>query len=615
MANRHPSQRATSRSFSANTSGRTFEHLQCLEENPSLNAARALRIKCSHIRTETLDITHEAMACTTPMHVALVLKVTSTPSLETTAYSLTLTLAETCTKTFEFLPGAEIQIPTSSNRETVLSVRLQQPEPTDAFDFQLGVIDVGNERSVLTADTMLLPQKTEGYFVIAAITEKARTNSVKWKFPCVVYKRDCATPRADEDMQSLGNDFLNLRQRSQLLPAENITIISHRDAQAHVQKLEYACNEFMRTLHDCRYRTLEAELGVSGAHADALMKRVDWPRSYCVPSDTHLAELISLAKDIHNRMDCMSQLAVDCAWFFDTKADAHDSVCLAVREATRKLLCTRSEIASVVAGRRKDLQSVVRVRTCFLLLSAIDQTARSVCGMTKRSTGGLFAADDIMCHSYWLKQMQNNTSNSVTMEKQIYTDAQAVLCECQRVLNSGIVLVPDSACKLSPLSLNAWQSMHLQGLACRDALVIASAPHFLYKQRQIVNYTDHPNVIALRKRATATAQQLESAKLFATLVSADVEHRIITKHIQHFINRQWELACQNSSVQAHQEALQNVCALLDPSVTSLVLSAFDTSVTADISFLTQAHLRPGITGYDMQRLAAIEAEHWNSALQ
>jgi hypothetical protein len=65
------------------------------------------------------------------------------------------------------------------------------------------------------------------------------------------------------------------------------------------------------------------------------------------------------------------------------------------------------------------------------------------------------------------------------------------------------------------------------------------------------------------------------------LVTADVEHRIITKHTQSFIEKQWQLVCENSL-----SVTQTLCALFEPFVSSLINSVFDTSVTADISFLT-----------------------------
>ena len=593
------------RSVPVNTSGRVFEHIpsECVQSNPTLDAAKSLHINSSCMLTENLEVfCDQQCEVATPLQVHLLLHVTTAPSVETTAYSLSINISKTCVKRFEFHAGADIQIPTSSRRQTEVTIELGRPDSAEPFVMKHAIVDFSQEKTIETTETMLLPRDSTGIVVCTNLS--TRNGSVVWKFPCVSYKRDAETTQEDYSMQTLGNDFSKLQERAQLLPQDNhFTIVSTAQAEQRVQKLEHACRELATVLHDCRRSTLLCELGATDDKADVLMRLVDWRRSYCVPSDTHLAQVLTLAGDIHNNLKETSSLAVDCSWLLHTDKSEVRSNC---RDLVCTLLRTRTDIAHGIAGRRKDLQSVIGVRTSFLLLSAIDNAIRSACGMTQGCKNSLLKADDVACYAYWLGQMKTNTSNSVSMDQALYSNAVRVLKECERVVNSGVVLLPESKHQLSALSRNAWQHMHLQGLAHRDALVVASAPHFLYKQMKVLDLSKHPMVLALRR---PTTQQLESAKLFAMLVAADVEHRIITKQTQSFIENQWRLACQGSV-----PARQTLCALFDPAVSSLINSVFDTAVTADISFLTQAHTRPPTTGYNIDRLTAVEEETMYAAV-
>jgi hypothetical protein len=296
----------------------------------------------------------------------------------------------------------------------------------------------------------------------------------------------------------------------------------------------------LNDFYHCRRSTAIAELGATEATDAETMKHIDWKRSYCVPSDVHLSQVIVLARDIHHMLASTSSMAVHGTWFFQPQQHI-DTLSQNVREAVSRLLDTRSKIAARITGRSRDLQSVVRVRTSFLLLSAIDDALRSVCGTqtshntpsgphTQSGQHTLFLADNIACHAYWLGQMKSNTNNSVSMDDECYSEARSVLDVCKRVKNSFAVLMPECSIKLSGLARRVWANMHLQGLASADALVVASAPHFLYKQRQVVDYSKHPFLLSLKTHQAPTLQQLESAKLLSILVSTDVEHRIVNGH-------------------------------------------------------------------------------------
>jgi hypothetical protein len=132
----------------------------------------------------------------------------------------------------------------------------------------------------------------------------------------------------------------------------------------------------------------------------------------------------------------------------------------------------------------------------------------------------------------------------------------------------------------------------------------------LYKQKQVIDYSNHPFLLSLKKHQTdATEEQVQSTKLLAILVSADVEHRIITSSTQQKLEQQWDLACQKS-----ENALNFLRSLFDPSFQSLIESAIGTSSGPDISFLTDALNRPPMTGYNNTILTQITSEDLISQL-
>lgn len=585
----------------ANTSGKIFQHIhtECMQDNPALNAVGSFWRNSLRIRTATLDVccNNELAGCTTPLAVDLVLNVSDTPAVESTTYALSIKVSASCTKVFKFLSGAQIRIPVSSSRPTALTIRVQQQKGSCPALRNTLVDKLGQTQSEF-GHLQLQPAQHQ-CLVYSCL------GTVQWKFPCYEYLRDAQETAEDYDMQTLARDFELLSKQGQLLPSYNkLDIVSSTQAELLVQKLESSWHELDKAVQDCRRSSLEAELRVTGADANALMKQVDWQSSYCVPSDTHVKLIYTLAREVFYKLKRTTEVAVDCSWIFGRQPDAN-SLKMGVRDAVCELLRNRSNMVRSVLPRRQDLQSVVRVRTSFLCISAIDAAARSVCGMTTRCKNSLFKADDIDCHAYWMGQMKGNSNNSVTMSESLYTQATQLLRQCQRVQDTRVVLLPHNKCIVSKLGLNAWQNMHLQGLACRDAFVVASAPHFLYKQKVLIDYNKHPMLSVFNENVpAATQQQVESAKLFAMLVSSDVEHRIITPQTGQHIEQQWKLACQNCSA-----AREGLSALFEPCVASLITSALDASVPADVSFITNAYVLPPRTGYDTKRLAALEHKH------
>jgi hypothetical protein len=527
-------------------------------------------------------------------------------------------ISPTCIKTFEFAAEAKVHIPISTFRPTLVTVKLHQE--SDDIAMQNVLVDKYTQTTaIIPGENFLIQQNNLAQIVYSRLSTDNET--INCQFPCYSYRRDVDTRQEEYDMQSLSIDLTRLDNRAVVVPNDKIVFVSSTEALHRVAKLEHHRQQLLDTLHECRRSTVLTELGATEANAAETMKHIDWKRSYCVPSDTHLSQVITLARDMHHMLASTSNMAVYGTWFFqpqlhtDTLAPTlaptlvstlSQTLSQNVREAVCSLLSTRSNIATRIAGRRRDLQSVVRVRTSFLLLSAIDDALRSVCAttLTQKSTNTLFSADNIPCHAYWLGQMRSNTNNSVTMDDECYSEACSVLALCQRVKNSGSVLIPECNTKLSNLTRSVWQNMHLQGLASEDPLVVASVPHFLYKQKQVIDYSSHPFLLSLKKHQTdATEEQVQSTKLLAILVSADVENRIIASSTQQKIEQQWDLACQKS-----ENAFIFLRSLFDPSFQSLIESAIGTSSGPDISFLTDALNRPPMTGYNNTVLTQITSE-------
>jgi hypothetical protein len=614
---RNASQRNASQNKNSlpNTSGRVFEHMNeaSLLNNTTLDAAHALWVNSLRIPTESLDVCVPMPNASSarPLGVFLVLHCSEQPSVQALAYSLTMKISPSCSKTFAFTAGAQVGIPISTWRPTLVTVSLQQASNAIALNNVL-VDQQTRTMTKIPGDNFLIQQNNCGQSVYSRVSTD--TETINCQFPCYSYQRDADVRHEDYDMQSLSEDLTKLDERPVLLPTSKISFISASEALNQVAKLEHHRQQLIDTLHDCRRSTAIAELGATEETAAEAMKHIDWKRSYCVPSDVHLSQVIVLARDIHHMLASTSSLAVHGMWFFQPQQHI-DPISQNVREAVSRLLDTRGKIAARIAGRRRDLQSVVRVRTSFLLLSAIDDALRSVCRtQTSRNTQSgphtLFMADNIACHAYWLGQMKSNTNNSVSMDDECYSEARSVLDLCKRVKNSCAVLMPECSIKLSGLARRVWANMHLQGLASADALVVASAPHFLYKQRQVVDYSKHPFLLSLKTHQAPTLQQLESAKLLSILVSTDVEHRIITYATHQMIEQRWDLACQKSP-----GALLSLCSLFDAPLRSLITSAVEAESAPDISFITDANNRPPTTGYDNAVLSELNSEHLMSQMR
>ena len=597
-------QNQTLQSSLANTSGRTFEHLHagCLEHKTSLDDAYAVWMTSLQIPVESLECTSaEICATAAPFEVILLLDCNE-QSCVPRGISLTMKISADCSKKVVYTGTENVRVPISTSRPTLVTVKLQQA--SNVVTLQNVLVNKQNQTMTKVEGESFFVNDSS-YILMSRLNREDEKHTLQ--FPCYMYERDAAVQQTEYNLQLLTEDLEKLDKRPTIVPSSTIALVSRAEAQTQLGKLEKNRRELFDTLLDCRRSTAMSELGATEQTASAIVKSINWKHSYCVPSDTHVAHLIVLAKQVHDILKNTSNMAVFGTWFFQPQLtntlnkNVQDSVC--------DLLKLRSSITTQIAGRRRDLQSVVRVRTSFLVLSAIDHALRSVCG-DKTKDANSFTADNISCHAYWLGQIKSNQSNSVTLNDECFREACSMLEMCSKVRNSGAVLLPECDLHLSNLSHSAWQNMHLQGLASSDALVVASAPHFLYKQKKIINYSKHPFMLSLHKYMQPTELQLESTKLMAILTSADVEHRIITPATQQIIEAMWEQACQKTS-----NSVENVCSVFDISLKSLILTALGESTVPDISFLTEASNRPCITGYNESILQKYNSEYVLEQLQ
>jgi hypothetical protein len=111
---------------------------------------------------------------------------------------------------------------------------------------------------------------------------------------------------------------------------------------------------------------------------------------------------------------------------------------------------------------------------------------------------------------------------------------------------------------------------------------------------------------SLQKHQSPSPHQYQCAKLFAILLSTDVEHRIINHDTLRAIEQKWDLACQKN-----KGALDSLFSLFETSLHSLIRNAIDgtqdtvATIPLDLTFLNEALQRPAITGYNNFELSQI----------
>jgi hypothetical protein len=428
-------------------------------------------------------------------------------------------------------------------------------------------------------------------------------HSANFTFSCFAYEADEADAQAGQSMgfeyrvADAFRDFTSVLARPVITPSRAVSIVSAAQAEARLAELERAALELHEVFDAIFLDTARRELGASEETAEDVAASVDWAQSHAVSGDAAVQSLIKETKELYTRLSLLSNTAVCDDWLQDTGVQA--------------LVKVRQQLADSVRGRRTELGEVARVRSTFLCVDAIDSALREVCSHAEgHAEGRAFrsdALDEVLgqpCHRYWLEQMKANAHNSVPLPLGTYLDAVVVLDACAAL--RGKRLLPSTNVVSTALGYGLWQSMHLQGLAPTHALPVAPCAHFMYKKRARVDYALHPVVTAAAQGAPAKLLALHSLALLTMLVSTDVEHRIIPPRLGAHVLGLLERASAQPPAAAEaalQEASAFLTRVLDPQLHSLTASALQMSADPpDLSFITAAGSRPGITGYNMHEV-------------
>ena len=654
--------------------------LGSLQIRPTISTISYDAHDSTHDSNETNTLLEQTMH--EPLQVLLTIDLSGSPCVFT-GCSLEIKSDKTFPKIFKFTKDANFCIPVSTIRPT--SVTVQARRGAEKLHLQHFIGNVHNKQLEETSENILIAPNSRGHIVGAVLDhvdhvdvdnadndlQAKKSQKIKWSFNTVEYKCDqmhnlSTESKNDYDMQHFGKDVQILDKNFVPVPSLEISFVNKSMAQKHITKLEGDRAQLLQNVRECRLQTVIHELGVSEENAQETIKHVDWNLSYCMAPDENLAQMIVLTRDIHHGLQRVSNLAIACDLLAETTQEIQtefpeiqteiqpeipeiqteiqpeipeiqteiqpaiqpeiqpeipEILQENVLQSVKELLLQRKEITRRIAGRRVDLASVIQVRTSFLVLSAIDDTLRHVCGINQSNQSKLpensFSADHVSCHAYWLGQMQSNEHNSLSMKDKGYEEARCILSLCDRVKKcTAASIVPESSIPLSNMTRDVWNNMHLQGLATTHNFTIASVPHLLYKHKQIINFDRHPLVLSVKQQiqpsvpASISQAQLESTKLFAILVSADVEHRIISSGIHDVIIAKFDLACKQLNTISKQQ-LDSLCSLYDESLHSLITCAcgHSTDKSPDISFITQAATRTPTTGYNNQILCAWNVEH------
>lgn len=630
--------------LNTNTSSRTtFRHaLDYIHTNTAMKKAQNLHMKSMQVPVENPNLhvaetIHDLDA--EPLRVHVLLQMTSTPSFSSTKSIVTIQISPAQVKTFEFAAGMEVQIPRSTTRRTIVSVTAigqtvrvfsvssSLPEArmsaAPARPVQMFLVDKATKKTTAEAEITMLPNRQADNLVYALVTTKE--DSLGFKFPFYNYERDVpatntifdvfrtnesgetAPSNENHDMRSLFCDFKNLCDDPIIIPVSKTKHLSACEAMAVVELLDNDIVQLQSVFEEACEITAVIELGGTNENIKDIVHNVQWQNSYCISSDTHLSEIITLSRNISNRLSELCDVAVEEDWLSccnnldDTHTD--QSIKQMVALDVQNIVEIRARIANRVQGRRSDLASVVQIRSCFLLLSAIDHSLRLVCGISSEESGASFCANKIFCHEYWLGQIMSSKQNCIQLSDKQYQEAKTILALCKKIQDSGLVLIPEQNKTMSTVSMCAWSNCHLQGLVKYHALIAASTPHMLYKQKSFISYVAHPFMI-LSEKYKLDVEQTECAKLMAILICHDVENRIIPSFVLENIMQHWEPAC-NGNLQA----LNFIMTLFDPCVHSLVECAMGRCPNADLSFITQAQTNVPVTGYNDLHLTNLSCLH------
>jgi hypothetical protein len=566
------------------------------------------------------------------MHVDVKLKLGDVHTVDDTQCELRIKTADACEKVFEFKTCGPVQIPVSDTRPTCVSVTCYQG--STELPLKSVFMDLNNKTSTpLEHQSIILAPEYGSRDFLVFNSLSAPFEQLGFKFPCFRYERDAALPAEsaseDYDVRQLRIESTQLHANPVIIPSsKTVNLVSTKDAFAHLARLEKNVQEIEDALRACSEHTATVELGASVESAPSVAASVDWARSYCVPQDEAISEAIHATRSLFRALHDVSNMGVengvaphagvaealggapDSPAADSPAADspAADSLAAEAHRTVQELVQTRAQLAEAVRGRRQSLESVAQVRAHFIVLQAIDDALRSALRVhtPSKHAEASFVADRVACYDYWLGQIKSNQHNSVTLDDSAYEAARSVLAQCKRLKESGVVVAPASDVKLTRLGCKVWENMLLQGITSSHALVAASAPFMLYKKRTVLDYDKHSMVQALAS-AECSAEQRESAKLLAILLSHDVEHRIITPALEQSILCNFEVAVTDQAVAGcvkQKEAVDFLLSVFDAPVQSLLASALGRSSSPDLSFLTEAALRPPTTGYNTEQITS-----------
>jgi hypothetical protein len=180
-------------------------------------------------------------------------------------------ISPSCSKTFAFTARAEVHIPITTWRPTLVTVSLQ-PESNAIALHNVLVDQHTRTTTIIPGDNCLIQQNNCGQSIYSRLS--TGTETINCQFPCYSYQRDADIRQEDYDMQSLSTDLTQLDDRPVLLPNNKISFVSDSEALNQVAKLEHHRQQLLDTLHDCRRSTVIAELGATEA-------------KYCRDNETH----------------------------------------------------------------------------------------------------------------------------------------------------------------------------------------------------------------------------------------------------------------------------------------------------------------------------------------
>jgi hypothetical protein len=158
----------------------------------------------------------------------LVLHYSNMSSVQSKAYSLTMKISPTCTKTFEFTAEAKVHFPISTCRPTLVTVTLQQESNEIALQNVL-VDKYTRTTTIIPGDLFLIQQNNLGQIIYSRLS--TNTETIKCQFPCYGYQRDVDIKQEDYNMQRLSTDLKQLDNRPVVLPFGKMSLVSGTEAQ------------------------------------------------------------------------------------------------------------------------------------------------------------------------------------------------------------------------------------------------------------------------------------------------------------------------------------------------------------------------------------------------